>query len=1289
MKKVNILIITILALIMASGAQAQEEMLFHSVDEQDGLASDQVSCLEVDDFGYLWIGSPSALTRYDGREFKLYSSSPENRTNVVTGNAIAHIKKDQNGNLWFATEKGVSCFNIINSKFCYMPIDLKDSTQNQGMYQADKIYVSSSNQIYSYSPINHMLRHNPASNKMEPLDWDFFRDHTAQYCDMDNDDNFWLFDENTNTVTRIDTAGKVLMRIECDQYGLGNVSKNHYGFMDNGNGEYWFCGNIGILIWNNKNKKFSRLKASNYEIFNDNEIKCVFKDSQGMVWIGTNAKETFTYDPSKQVFRLINHSESRSPFKLNSPTVIDIKEDNRGLLWFGTWRGVSFTELNPSKQFHNVSNDNKLLDGRNYISCFESHNDIIVIGCDGGGTTFWKKGSPSPLAVIDPKDISWSKAETGSTLAMAYDSEGYCYTGGFNRSVTRIHPDLRTIDQYTVRPKVEGALQHDFTSDIICDSRDRVWILSNGGGLCEVTDKDKGTVIYHNIDRNGNTHSGMCGTALCEYDDHTLLVGSYIGFSVYDTDEDVFTTYRNKNEDSTSLSHDWVYHFCVDKKKRIWVGTCSGLNRFDIKTGKFVRYGRECGLQSDVIKGILEDSKTGMLWLSTAKGITKFDPEKGQALRTYLISDGLLSENFMTRGAHKADDGTMYFGMANGFTYFRPDEISDDKILPMPTITGMLINYERVTPQDTLSPLSKSPEAIDKIVLNSDQSTFTIEFTALNFVNEKGNHYSYKMDGFNKNWIDIGSRHEVTFTNLDQGEYMFMVKCTNSDDVISDIRPLKVVVRPPFYRTWWFILLMLLSVIMMVVLYYTIRTKAMKERQAKLEATVKERTEEILAANKVLEDQKEEIEKALNSTLILNDLSRQITSSFDVPTIMYIASSHIKMMTMVDFFAMGTYSKTKNSLEFSHMKYGALELPAEEISVSGTPCAETECLQSSEDCYLTGADCAKSKFRNIEGEPFGTVFILPIHEASHINGVLVIACHKEDCYSKTERANLRMITSYMSIALEKAKDYHQLRLKNNAINGSIRYAKTIQDGILVHEEYINRFFNAMVIFRPKDIVSGDFYWFNTIGSAERPSMIFAADIDCTGHGVPGAFMSLISNILLNDIVIRNANHEPNKILAQLHREIVLALNQAQNLNDDGLDMSLCRFDMDENGKCTKVVYAGAKNSLYHYRTDIQDIEIHPADRFSIGGYNNMDEKVFTNHEIIPHDGDTFYMTSDGIIDQNDKKRKRFGRKRLVELIEQYHDLDMAEQKQRLEAALNAFMDGEEQRDDISIMGIKL
>ncbi|MBO7438271.1 MAG: SpoIIE family protein phosphatase, partial [Bacteroidales bacterium] len=162
-----------------------------------------------------------------------------------------------------------------------------------------------------------------------------------------------------------------------------------------------------------------------------------------------------------------------------------------------------------------------------------------------------------------------------------------------------------------------------------------------------------------------------------------------------------------------------------------------------------------------------------------------------------------------------------------------------------------------------------------------------------------------------------------------------------------------------------------------------------------------------------------------------------------------------------------------------------------------------------------------------------------------------------------------------------------------------------------------------------------------------------------------------------------------QILSNLDKEIVNALNQQKNGNDDGLDMALCRFDRDEDGKYRNIVYAGAKNSLYHYKSETNEVETIAADRMSIGGFNNIKDKTFTRHSLTANPGDAIYMTSDGIIDQNNKDRKRFGRVRFVKTIEYVSKLEMKGQKQTIEETIDEFMEGVEQRDDITIMGLRI
>jgi|GEM_PF-2638857 len=1322
----NILLVALFNNILISKVSGQDNSpLFYTVDEQDGLVSDLINCIEVDDFGYLWIGSQSGLCRYDGQGFTIMSASGENTTNIVSGNSIADIEQDLEHRIWIATEKGVSFYNLINGEFTYVPKLTTSDNKKHYSYQADKIIISKHGKVYFYSTYNQVHVFRESDSTFVPIFPEFFSKHPIRYAHLDHNDNFWCISEQEHVIYKLTSQGDVLRTIECDKYDIPNPTKGNYTFLDNDNGDIFFGGDNGMVIYDQRTNKFKQLDAVNIDIFPSKEMRCFYKDSRGLIWIGTNAKHLFKYDPATKKLTKIVCSVNHSPYRLNSPTVIDILEDNRGLLWFATWKGLSLTEIHPSKKFHNISSEElEILPARNYISSFDSYDDLIAIGSDGGGVTLWKKGSPAMTDVFDPAERKDTKMQSASTLALCYDKDGYLYTGGYNRGVTRIHPNRKDVDLYKVDPNNPTAMHNDFTVSIMCTPDNKIWVLTNGDGLYELVDKNKGIFKSHKVDKNGKPMVGIYGTTLANYDSK-ILVGTYLGITVYDTINNTFDNYVCDLEDTTSLSHDWISQIYVDSQKRIWIGTSFGLNEFDINTGKFHQYGRKDGFVSEVIKGILEDKETGNLWVSTSKGISKFSTETRKVLRTYLASDGLLSENFSMRASYCDSEGTMFFGVANGFIYFNPSEIRDDIKLPMPMITGLMINYSKVTPLDNNSPLSKSTEATNKIELDANQSTFTIEFASLNFLNEGGNRYSYCLSGYNENWVDIGTRHEITFTNLDPGYYLFKVKCQNADGSVSAERPLEIIIHPPFYRTWWFIMLYVVFTIGFVILIYYMRTRSIISNQRKLEETVKARTQDLLLANRELESQKEEmmrqsleisqqrdelvsknqelelnrveitknnqeIRKSFKNILVLNDISRQITSSFDIGNIIITAYNHVTQIVKADFFSVGTYIKSIYSLEFNYIFVEGKPVPKTKISCQELLSAEVGCYNSNTDYLLKGLACEKSFFRDRKGKAFGTMCILPLREGDVANGVFVVGSSVENDYSKTDIANLRMISSYVSIAIDKARDYHQISQKNNAINGSIRYAKTIQDAILVREETINRYFQGMVIFRPKDIVSGDFYWFNQIGSnPDKPEKIFAAVVDCTGHGVPGAFMSLISNTLLNDIIIRSGIYETDQILKQLDIEIVEALNQNNNDNNDGLDMSICRFDFNSEGKIYRAAYSGAKNSLYHYRKGAEAFETLSADRISIGGGHCDFEKKFTSEIIDVNPGDIFVLSSDGILDQNNMLRKRFGRVRFVNTLTQCKDKEMSLIKFTIESELDKFMAGEEQRDDISVMGLRI
>jgi len=259
--------------------------------------------------------------------------------------------------------------------------------------------------------------------------------------------------------------------------------------------------------------------------------------------------------------------------------------------------------------------------------------------------------------------------------------------------------------------------------------------------------------------------------------------------------------------------------------------------------------------------------------------------------------------------------------------------------------------------------------------------------------------------------------------------------------------------------------------------------------------------------------------------------------------------------------------------------------------------------------------------------------------------------------------------------------------QTKSIKAGIYYAQTIQQTILPPKEQIERFFDCFVLFRPKDIVSGDFYWFSEAQEGVR-SFQFIGDFDCTGHGVPGAFMSLIGNRILNEVINVRRTYSPRDIMDELNINVVKALKQDQSTNNDGMDTCLCRVEKTSLNDY-KVTFCGAKRPLYYITTDVAEVKELKGDRKSIGGTQKKRGNIqFTDQEIVLHSGDMMFLCSDGISDQCDKDRKKFSSERLRGIFLENRDLPMDRQGQLLSEALDNYRGEEEQRDDISVIGIK-
>lgn len=290
--------------------------------------------------------------------------------------------------------------------------------------------------------------------------------------------------------------------------------------------------------------------------------------------------------------------------------------------------------------------------------------------------------------------------------------------------------------------------------------------------------------------------------------------------------------------------------------------------------------------------------------------------------------------------------------------------------------------------------------------------------------------------------------------------------------------------------------------------------------------------------------------------------------------------------------------------------------------------------------------------------------------------LMIVAILTFSRYRLKKKANDQLQSAYNLIEEKNAV----IEKSNLMITDSITYAKRIQDAILPAQEDMQELFsnNFFILYKPSQIVSGDFYWCSSVG--DKIILIVA---DCTGHGVPGAFMSMIGNTLLNEIVNEQKMTCTKQIAASLDKKIIHSLHQNEGSEKyDGMDISICCMDLQNK----QITFTGAHHSMYAFTGELQKLK---GDPYSIGGAQHQNAKVFTSQTIPYSNPLNLYFLTDGYCDQSGgKENKRFTSKRLEELLGDIQDLGMFDQKEKLENAFENWRADSKQRDDVLVVGIK-
>jgi transcriptional regulator with GAF, ATPase, and Fis domain len=447
-----------------------------------------------------------------------------------------------------------------------------------------------------------------------------------------------------------------------------------------------------------------------------------------------------------------------------------------------------------------------------------------------------------------------------------------------------------------------------------------------------------------------------------------------------------------------------------------------------------------------------------------------------------------------------------------------------------------------------------------------------------------------------------------------------------------------------------------------------------------------------------------EIEKNYNDTRLLSQIAEEISSSLSVETIISKVHVNINNLMKADCFGIGIYNVQNGMLEFKGFVEDGQVLPDAAIPVDGPDRLATLCLNQEMEIFINDYAVEYTKYLKgitnpMAGKQSSSIIYLPVYSKEKVIGVITVQSYVKNAYTSYHLNILKNLAISTGIALDNAYLYQNLEEKvkerttevfeqkaiieekNKDITDSIKYAKKIQLALMPDTSLLKKAFTeSFVYYRPKDIVSGDFYWIETFNDNVT---VFAA-ADCTGHGVPGAFMSLICNDLMSQVIKDQNVTTPAQALTILDERLRAMLNKSSDhSSNDGMDIALCAY----HPKQGVMQFAGAHRPLLLIRNG--ELIEHKPSKHSIGGYISGN-KIFEDNTIKVQKGDCIYVLTDGYSDQfGGQNGKKFKFKKLQKLIQSIAHMSMNEQHDLLEEAFISWRGKHEQVDDVCVIGVKI
>lgn len=775
------------------------------LEERTDMPIIAIDSIAQDYRGFIWVGGSNGLARYDGHTFKAYREVLGDSASL-SGNIIRGILEDKQNNLWVTTTEGLNLYNRDDDSFTRFYLSNSTVKNNSEkslttmMYDRQgKIWIGSSFGVNIFD-----------TEKRIFIDADYINEHVGSanvFSIYEDRSGYVWLGTKFNGLYQVNKNTKTINKFVHNEQDNNSLSNNSIKYIvENRRNELWVATGYGLNRLDAARKNFTHFFANSDDpnAISENMAWTLFVDKSDDLWIGTDGLGLDVYNSDANVFSHNKHYKYQ-PNSLATNKVRDVFEDNHGGMWVATVpSGLDYTNVTRRAfdvlQFQPFS-------GNSIVS------DLILIIHEDKLHNIWF-GTEEGLSQYNPvsgqyTNYTYSESQrkglsASAVLALESDDDGNIWIGTWSGGLNKLNPKTGEITVY-LPSKEAGSSSHTVSSEFIwglsMDKHGYLWIGTETGSVDRLNIK---TGVFEHfsgeVGKPGNLSSYFIQDVLADSKGR-VWVATNAGLNRLNPKTGIYKNYFSDESNSRSLLQNQVHDVFEGIDGDIWVSTDDGLSLYNEIGDDFESFVADHDALGEVIKGVAEDSDHN-LWLATINGINRFNP-KSKKFKNFTVSDGIASNSSGRPAIHYSSFyNKVFVGSTHGVTVIDPDSIIDNDFIPPVVFTELKINNEIIRKGNGI--LNKSITEASGIYLDYSHKMLSIRFASLDFSRPMKNKFKYKMEGFDKAWIESGMNNNASYTNLPSGSYEFLVFGSNGDGIWGEVpATLRVFVAPPVWGSYW------------------------------------------------------------------------------------------------------------------------------------------------------------------------------------------------------------------------------------------------------------------------------------------------------------------------------------------------------------------------------------------------------------------------------------------------------------------------------------------------------